>query len=429
MYNLFAILSFLLFVSCSAQKKQSQNIPANDIERILRTLSADDMEGRAAFTSGAEKSAAFIEKEFKAAGLQPMTGLAGYRQTFSVKRVKPTGVSVNIDGSTIDENKVVVYTDKEGIEWSSNAEVLVIKAGENLFAKFGDIRRSDKQVLVLVDESFATQFANLREFVSKGRIVDKTNSELAAVFVLGAQKAQEYSVKVKNQVEDLPLFNICGMLPGKSRPNEMVIYSAHYDHIGILSPVNGDSIANGADDDASGVTAVIMLANHFKKLNNNERTLLFVAFAAEELGLVGSKYFTKQVTPDSIVAMCNIEMIGKESKFGKNAAFISGFERSDLGTILQKNLKGTEFAVHPDPYPEQNLFYRSDNASLAAAGVPAHTFSTDQIDKDKYYHTVDDEFETLDIQNIAATIRAIALSTSTIVSGRDTPTRVEKLPE
>lgn len=429
MYNLFAIVSFLLLVSCSAQKKQLQNIPENNIEKILRTLSADDMEGRAAFTRGAEKSATFIENEFKAAGLQPMTGLQGYRQTFSVKRVKPSNISINIDGSAIDEHKVVVYTDKGEIEWNTNAEVIIIKAGENLFAKFGDIRRSNKQALVLVDESFAAQFASLRDYVSNGRIVDNVNSQLAAVFVLGAQEAKNYTVTVKNHVEDLPLFNVCGMLPGKSRPNEIVIYSAHYDHIGILTPVNGDSIANGADDDASGVTAVITLANHFKKLNNNERTILFVAFAAEELGLVGSKYFTRQVNPDSIVAMCNIEMIGKESMFGKNAAFISGFERSDFGPILQKNLKGTEFAIHPDPYPEQNLFYRSDNASLAAAGVPAHTFSTDQIDKDKYYHTVDDEIETLDIQNIAATIRAIALSTSTIVSGKDTPTRVEKLPE
>lgn len=117
-------------------------------------------------------------------------------------------------------------------------------------------------------------------------------------------------------------------------------------------------------------------------------------------------------------------MIGKESKFGKNAAFITGFDRSDLGSILQKNLEGTGFTFHPDPYTSQNLFYRSDNASLAKLGVPAHTISTDQIDTDKLYHSVDDEFETLSLENITATIKAIALSARGIVAGTETPKRI-----
>ncbi len=123
--------------------------------------------------------------------------------------------------------------------------------------------------------------------------------------------------------------------------------------------------------------------------------------------------------------MFNIEMIGKPSKFGENSAFITGFERSDFGPILQKNLEGTAFKFYPDPYPEQDLFYRSDNASLARVGVPAHTISTDQIDIDKLYHTVKDEFSTLDAgEYCVEAIRAIALSSRSIVSGTDTPKRV-----
>ncbi|HEY1056279.1 MAG TPA: M20/M25/M40 family metallo-hydrolase, partial [Emticicia sp.] len=220
--------------------------------------------------------------------------------------------------------------------------------------------------------------------------------------------------------------NVVGVLPGKSKPDEMVVFSGHYDHLGIQKAVEGDSIANGADDDASGTTAVITLANYFKKLKNNERTLIFVAFTAEEIGGFGARYFTEQLNADKVVAMFNIEMIGKASKWGMNSAFITGFERSDFGTILQKNLKGTAFTFNPDPYPQQNLFYRSDNAALARQGVPAHTISTDQIDSDKLYHTVNDEVESLDIQNIVATIRAIALSSQTIVAGIDTPTRIDK---
>src|SRR5690606_27531610 len=130
------------------------------------------------------------------------------------------------------------------------------------------------------------------------------------------------------------------------------------------------------------------------------------AFTAEEIGGFGSQYFSSKLDPARVMAMFNIEMIGKQAKFGKNPAFITGFERSDFGEILQKDLKGTAFRFYPDPYPEQQLFYRSDNATLAALGVPAHTISTCQIDTDKFYHTVDDELETLDVKNIVATIKA-----------------------
>ncbi|WP_316810463.1 M28 family metallopeptidase [Pedobacter heparinus] len=225
------------------------------------------------------------------------------------------------------------------------------------------------------------------------------------------------------------LFNVAGMIPGKSKAKEIVVFSGHYDHLGIVKGDLQDSIANGADDDASGTTAVIALAKYYKQLNNNERTLIFVAFTAEEIGGFGSKYFSKKLNPDEVVAMFNIEMIGKESKFGKNTAFITGYDKSDFGKILQKNLAGTEFTFHPDPYTAQQLFYRSDNATLAALGVPAHTISTDQIDKDPFYHTVKDEYSTLDTQNILATIKAIAKSAISIVKGTDTPVRIPKLVE
>ena len=223
-----------------------------------------------------------------------------------------------------------------------------------------------------------------------------------------------------------PLFNVAGVIPGKSKPEEYVVFSAHYDHLGIRKSMESDSIYNGADDDASGTTAVIALADYFKKINNNERTLIFVAFTAEELGGYGSQHFSKQLNPDKVVAMFNIEMIGKQSKFGANSAFITGFERSDFGPILQKSLTDTKFSFHPDPYPTQRLFYRSDNATLARLGVPAHTISTVQIDTDKFYHQVTDEVSTLDMNNITSTIKAIALSSRSIVSGEATPTRVAK---
>jgi Zn-dependent M28 family amino/carboxypeptidase len=226
------------------------------------------------------------------------------------------------------------------------------------------------------------------------------------------------------------LRNVVGYLPGRDQKlaGEKVIFSGHYDHLGIIKPVAGDSIANGADDDASGTTAVVALAEYFKKRKDNARSLLFVAFTAEEIGGFGARYFSKQLEPKEIVAMFNIEMIGKPAKFGPKTAFITGYDKTDFGQLLQANLQGTEFKFEPDPYPEQNLFYRSDNATLAQLGVPAHTISTDQIPTDKLYHSVDDEVSSLDVKNMTDVISAIARSATGIVGGQQTPTRVAPEP-
>ena len=168
-----------------------------------------------------------------------------------------------------------------------------------------------------------------------------------------------------------------------------------------------------------------MLSKYYKELNDNERTLIFATFTAEEVGGFGAQYFSQQFNPDQVVAMFNIEMIGTESKWGKNSAYITGYEKTDMGAILQKSLDGTGFNFYPDPYPDQNLFYRSDNATLARLGVPAHTISTSKMDSEPNYHKASDEIGTLDMNNMTAIIRAIALSAKSIVDGKDTPTRVD----
>jgi Zn-dependent M28 family amino/carboxypeptidase len=96
-----------------------------------------------------------------------------------------------------------------------------------------------------------------------------------------------------------------------------------------------------------------------------------------------------------------------------------------MGKILQKNLEGSSFQFYPDPYPQQHLFYRSDNASLARQGVAAHTISTSKMDSEKYYHTVGDKIGTLDLENMTGIIKSIGISSATIVSGKDTPSRVD----
>lgn len=233
---------------------------------------------------------------------------------------------------------------------------------------------------------------------------------------------QTFNFTPRRGKEEITSANIIGVLEGKSKKDEYVIISAHYDHLGNEGK-GEDKIYNGANDDASGVTGVLALAEYFKKVGN-ERTIVFAAFTAEEMGLIGSTHFGKGIDASKFVAGINLEMIGKTPSFGPNTAWLTGFERSDFGKIVQKNLEGSGYQLFPDPYKNFNLFFRSDNASLARLGVPSHTFSTTAIDTDPDYHKVSDEAETLNMTIITQTIQAVAKGTKSIIDGQDTPTRV-----
>ena len=267
----------------------------------------------------------------------------------------------------------------------------------------------------------------------EGRALFTPGIEKASVFIEGEFKRigltyykELQSYRQDFLIEGKKANNVIGIIPGKSKPNEYVIFSGHYDHLG-MKESGDDKVFNGANDDASGITAVITLAEFFKKKNDNARTLIFVAFTGEETGGYGSAFFSNSINADEVVAMFNIEMIGTDSKWGKNSAYITGFERSDFGTILQKNLVGSGFNFYQDPYPQEQLFYRSDNARLAALGVPAHTISTSKMDVEPNYHKLSDEISTLDMDNMTEIIKSIAISSQTIISGKDTPSRVPKM--
>lgn len=284
----------------------------------------------------------------------------------------------------------------------------------------------DKQEIVRIETTLASDKMEGRKIFTNGIdsasvFIEKEFKKIGLDYYKNLQNYRQEFISKRRLAN-----NVIGVLSGKTKPEEFVVFSAHYDHLGIKRE-GEDKIFNGANDDASGTTAVIALAKYFKALDNNERTIVFVAFTGEEIGGLGSGYFSENINPAKVVAMFNIEMIGTESKWKKNSAYITGYEKSDFGLILQRNLKNTNFIFYPDPYPEEQLFYRSDNATLAALGVPAHTISTSKMDVEANYHKVSDEVSTLDLNNMTEIIKAIALSSQSIINGQDTPTRVKKI--
>lgn len=413
----------ILFSSSVAAQSPGNLIRQDEVTRIEKILSADDMQGRQVYTPGIEKAAAFISREFKSAGLKPPPGSEDYRQHFTMINTKLTEVTVTLDGQSLDPERIFAFSTAPdlSVTQDSHYHKVFVKKGDDLGEVFYKYMDESQDFLILVDTSFSKRFIryahiHMPSFKESGN----------RIFILTSSNPAQFSIHIKQDTIKKSLTNLVGVLPGRSRQNEYVIFSAHYDHLGIGKPdAGGDSVYNGANDDASGTTAVITLAKYFSQLKNNERTLIFAAFTAEEIGEFGSAYFSKQLDPDSVMAMFNIEMIGTESKWGKNSAYITGYHRTDMAAIMEKNLKGSKFRFYPDPYPDQQLFLRSDNATLAKLGVPAHTISTSKMDSEKHYHTRSDEFKTLDMQNMTEIIRAIAWSASSIIAGKDTPQRVK----
>ncbi len=417
---LFAATFGFLFSACT----QQPNVSEQNVSRIIKTLSSDQMKGRHAFGSGIEYAADFISTEFENIGLSTLPGKNNFRQEFSIYTLKPKNASIIINNREVGGQYYFGLTNAETVAWTpNNATVHYISAKDDYRKKFGEYSSDDESSVIVVDEEHEILFHKYRTYFNRSNRTFDLASEPNDIFVIFDEKVNNYDITLENTVKSQELSNIIGRIEGK-RENEIVLFSAHYDHIGVVSAVDEDSIANGANDNASGVSAVIELARYFQNMPKPERTLYFVGFTAEEVGGYGSKYFSQQMDPDDIVAMFNIEMIGKPDVDGANSAWITGFGKSTFGEILQNSVSDSNFVFYPDPYPNQNLFYRSDNATLAKLGVPAHTISTTPIDVDQDYHRVTDEFNTLDIAHATNTIRAIAKAAGVIISAEQTPTRI-----
>ncbi len=427
MKKIFLSIPAIFLFLFSFSQKIDKIINVAEVERIEKILSADDMQGRRTFTAGIDKAADFIESEFLKNKLNYFGNEKSYLQNFVMTKIKSQEIIGMLDNDSLNATNVAVNTTAAEININSftNFEVVKVKKEDDLFKIILPLIAQEKNLLILIDTAHTKRFRNLKQFVGNSKFQSSTSQ----LFILTSNHTpSSIKLQIRNEIIEQKLKNVVGVLPGKSKKDEYVIFSGHYDHLGIGKPNNEqDSIFNGANDDAAGTTAMIVLSKYFSHLKGkNERTIIFVAFTAEEVGGFGSSYFSKQLNAEKIMAMFNIEMIGTESKWGTSSAYITGFEKSNMGKILQDNLADSKFKFEPDPYPKQNLFYRSDNATLAALGVPAHTISTSKMDSEKFYHTLNDEIETLDMVNMTEIIKAIALSSKSIVSGKDTPSRVEK---
>ena len=218
------------------------------------------------------------------------------------------------------------------------------------------------------DDITVDELKNIMSFLTsdelEGRDTGSVGIENAAVYL--ETKLNQYGIEPyynsyrdNFKVDSLDAFNIIGYLEGDDSKlkNEFVILSAHYDHIGIVKPINGDSIANGANDNATGVAAVLAMAKYFASKKDNKRSIMFVLFSAEEKGLLGSSHLSKRLKNDNLnlYTMVNFEMIGVPFKDRDYEAFVTGYDMSNMAKKINEytNSKLTGFS---EISKQHNLF-------------------------------------------------------------------------
>lgn len=210
---------------------------------------------------------------------------------------------------------------------------------------------------------------------------------------------------------DLEAFNVIGMVEGSDPElkKEIVLIGAHYDHIGIGRVVENDSIANGANDNAAGTTAVLALADYFAKAKTNKRTVVFALFSAEEKGLQGSQHLAERMKVEgaNLYTMFNIEMIGIPMVDKDHLVYISGFDKSNIASTFNE-YAGQKIIGFLPKAKEMNLFLRSDNLPFFEQfNIPAHTISSFDFTNFDHYHGVGDEMSAMDIPFMEKVIKAI----------------------
>jgi hypothetical protein len=227
----------------------------------------------------------------------------------------------------------------------------------------------------------------------------------AATTALLEQLPEGTPVSVRAKVEEKPPLitrNVVGYLPGTS--DEVILFSAHVDHLGMDKSLSGDQIFNGADDDASGVTAVLNLARMLASQPKRRRTVYFVLTGAEEPGILGATYFREHAPMplEHIVANLDFEMIGNaDPAVAAETLWLTGYGRSNLGPELAK--RGARLVA--DPHPEYHFFERADNYPLALKGVVAHTISSYGLHK--RYHRPDDDLTHIDFAHMTTAIQSL----------------------
>jgi Peptidase family M28 len=421
------------------------------VTSTISFLASDELAGRATGSEEFNIAASFVASRFRGAGLE----------------------GGGADGSFYHETKIamtqvpsssVIFTDADG---KAIAQLGLLAAGAERFQYEGSLTKVDLSKELpssgldgVVSGNYSGDARGQRILSQVARMANALHTAGAKALVLGVAAdsdlvsiAQEARSKPRTEsprgrvsipillvaessltadsikldipptiTTEFPMRNVIGLIRGSDPDlaDEAILYSAHLDHLG-TRPGVGDGIFNGADDDATGVTAVLTLADAFGAMPKPKRTLIFMTFWGEESGLLGSKQFVS--TPswplEKIVANVNIEMIGRPEPGANGKIWMTGWTESDLGALMQQASGPFGVEIFEHPKFSAQLYRASDNYSFVDKGVIAHSFSGGSLHAD--YHQPDDEWEKLEIPHMTRVIQGLFIGSLPMANGEVTP--------
>lgn len=448
-----------------------ETVNKHTIEGHIYFLADDLLKGREAGTPENKIAASYLANTLRSYGVKPNPKTEDYYQPVQMEKVyPPAGILFELDGK---EYKRKVAVGQGTIKYTDNAvnigygleddykgkdvrkKIVIVKGGSpgntsaraiyGLADKKAQLAREagalgiielvkiDERIwsyiehdlmsekLKVVNEESATKkddgFPHLWVQDEYGSL--QMDLEARAVVAVKFQMS-------KGKVEPVVSQNVIGVVEGTDPElkNEYIIYSAHYDHVGIGQPdASGDTIYNGARDNAVGTTTVLSMAENLAKYPT-KRSALFILFTAEEKGLLGSQYYVENpVLPLNQMVFCFNSDNGGYNDTSK--ATIVGLERTSAENNIKEAASEFGLTAIEDPAPEQGLFDRSDNVHFAAKGIPAPTFSMGFTSFDgevtKYYHQPGDHANTLDYDYLEKFFRAYVLSGRKIANDNEKP--------
>ncbi len=446
------LLVFVSFGNAQTATRTTQTsaqIEERNVRAEMGFLASDALQGRGSGTQFERLAAQYIGSQLQQFGVEPAgendaSGNKTYLQTVNITRNSFAGnpkltYSANNSSVTLEHGKDLLVARMNAAQISGNLQKITSldakpNAGAIVFIKLKEGEDSSKLMQnvqtfldngasgVIIEESpqMRAQWNNIAARpVSFTTISGGSNKKPnPSGIIIASKDAAEKLVQVADGVpieikgelnapKNQQTWNAVGEIKGVDArlATEVILLSAHLDHLGVRENAPGDDkIFNGADDDASGCVAVLELARVLAKGARPKRTVQFAFFGSEEAGGFGAQYFVSNLAypKDHLVANLEFEMIGRpDEKVAADELWLTGYERSNLGAELAK--RGAKLVK--DPHPEQNFFQRSDNYTLARQGVIAHTVSSFGLHTD--YHHASDEIKTIDFKHMTKAINSM----------------------
>ena len=451
----------LLFTSFEASFAQTNYPPEladsyniinqKSVTATVSFLASDEMAGRDTPSKEFNIASAYVAARFRGAGLVGGGDDGSFFQKTKIATVQlPTsGISIQQDGKQI-QNFGMLSGDATALEYSGEVTFLTVdnfrktkvsgpvyfdpgplegpRAIGNLARQTAVIKRNGATAILLPADTDSPLIAIAMQMQTPS-LVRRGGFAGPTVLVSKVSEGGQFELQIPKLIGgEATVQNTIGVLKGSdpTLQNEAIIFTAHLDHIGATTGP-GDTINNGADDDATGVTGVLSLADAYGIMKTPpKRTVIFMTLWGEEKGLLGSRYYANNPTwpLKKIVANINLEMIGRPEAGASEKCWGTGWGESDLGPLMAKGAQSVGILIFEHPKFSEMLYKASDNYSFVEKGVIAHSFSAGSLHDD--YHQVGDHWEKLELKHMTRVIEGLFAGSLPIANGEVTPKASKK---